>query len=273
MTSSYTESNVLDDLDLMDALGITLDMPMPYANGEQEQQHLLPEIRHNHSPYDPIVIPSNVNQSTFVENYTEPFVLSFPNNSPSQESGFGDGSSVTTQSPYQASSTPGLLSPASDYSSHSPRSSTSRSSASSINSGYSDEVEKPIAIHIAEGAKHKYRHAKEMKIGHGGLKGEITLPSDYKSQNYKIILSVLPACTSKQKVHPCMLHVTVMNQNSKQKRAKYRTKLEYPKDWMVTLEIDRGNVFYIPNYGPCERFQIDCLKDGQLVLGGNNLQV
>ena len=292
MTSFYQESNPLDDimdhilgfnesdkLSQEQNLGVIEfdDMPMTYPNGEQEQQHFLPEVTYYPSPNETIPIPSNHTTSTIEESFHEPYANLFQNNSPSQyidtESGFGDGSSVATQSPYQESSTPGLLSPASDYSSHSPRSSTSRSSASSIYGGISDEVAKPIAIHIPEGAKHKYRHAKEMKIGHGGLKGEITLPTDYKSQNYKIILSVLPACNSKQKVHPCMLHVTVMNQNSKQKRAKYRTKLESPKDWMVTLEIENGKVFYIPNYGPCERFQIDCIKDGQLILGGNNLQV
>ena len=295
MTSSVydEESNIPQDYpDLMEVLGINEDNNLDQGDlgliefddipsmtdpvDEPKLQYNIPEVTYNHAPFNSLNVHSNYPHPTATQNYQLPFYNY--TNSPSQsiiaeysESGFGDGSSVTTPSSYPASSTPGLLSPASDYSSPSPQSTTSRSS--SLTSGRYDEVEKPIAIRIPEGAKHKYRHAKEMKIGHGGLKGEITLPLDYKSQNYRLILSVLPASNSKQRIHPCMLHVTVMNQNSKQKRAKYRTKLESPKDWRVILDVEQGKVYYIPNYGPPERFPIDCLRDGRLILGGNNLQV
>jgi len=135
----------------------------------------------------------------------------------------------------------------------------------------------PILINIPENTKHKYRHAKEMKIGHGGLRGEMTLPPDYKTCDYRIILSVVPSHSSKQKIHPCMLHVTVMNPNSKQKTAKYRTELKEPKDWRVEIDVEKGRASYRPNYGrhglEPNKFAIDCIEDGRIILGSGNLQV
>ena len=128
-------------------------------------------------------------------------------------------------------------------------------------------------ISITTGTTHKFRHAKEMKVGHGGLNGEIDLPSDYKSSNYRIILSVLPASKCTKKIHPCLLHVSIMNEEAKQKRAKYRTKLMSPKDWRVILDVTNGQVFYVPNCGKQECVMVDCLEDDKIKLGSNNLQV
>ena len=218
------------------------------------------------------------------------------------ESGFGDGSSMPVSSPYQINS--GLLSPTGAFSSNSYSPYSSPSSSSSLNGeiytelktlrvdsfsrkpfGYStcenypvnimEQNLQPISINIPENTKHKYRHAKEMKIGHGGLRGEITLPPDYKTCDYRVILSVVPAHSSKQEIHPCMLHVTVMNPVSKQKRAKYRTELKEPKDWRVEIDIEKGRASYRPNYGrhAGDRFEIDCVRDGRILLGTDNLQV
>lgn len=218
------------------------------------------------------------------------------------DSGFGDGSSMPVSSPYQFNS--GLLSPTGAFSSSSHTPNSSPSPSSSLNgenyvdqqtlrmnslsrepSGYStgenypaygmEQNLKAISINIPENTKHKYRHAKEMKIGHGGFQGKITLPTDYKTCDYRIILSVVPAHSSKQKIHPCMLHVTVMNPVSKQKRAKYRTELKEPKDWRVEIDIEKGRASYRPNYGrhAGDRFEIDCVRDGCILLGSDNLQV
>jgi hypothetical protein len=238
---------------------------------EYMDPHTIPQLQPNSLPcHSSFTVPENYN--------TPPSVNYMYGDSPMQyttsESGFGDES---VQSPYAHRSTPGLLSPSSDYSSsHSPKSSTS--SLSSINGEFSPaqypyKYPKQISISIPQGAKHKYRHAKEMKIGHGGLKGEITLPSDYKTSDYRIKLSAVPSLKCKQPIHPCMLHVTVMNRASKQKRARYRTELTSPKDWCVKLDVEKGKVFYVPNYGAQGRFEIDCLSGGRIILGGNNLQV
>ena len=128
-------------------------------------------------------------------------------------------------------------------------------------------------VSIKAGSNHKYRHAKEMKVGHGGLNGEISLPPDYKTSDYRLILSVVPGINSTQKIHPCMLHVTVMDPGAKQKRARYRTELKSPEDWRVILDVVNGDVFYLPNYGPTESLRLDCLKEGKIRLGHNNLQV
>ena len=74
-----------------------------------------------------------------------------------------------------------------------------------------------------------------------------------------------------------MLHVTVMNPNSKQKRARYRTELKEPKDWRVEIDVEKGRASYRPNYGrhgfEPDKFQIDCISDGRIILGSDNLQV
>ena len=248
----------------------------------------------------------NPNQTSQVYDQLQP--INYANQySPYQsnsDSGFGDRSSIPVSSPYQINS--GLLSPPGAFSSSGHTPNSSLSSSSSLNGenyedtqilrmhslsrnppGYStcenspeyhmEQNLQPISINIPENTKHKYRHAKEMKIGHGGLRGEITLPSDYKSCDYRMILSVVPSHSSKQKIHPCMLHVTVMNPNSKQKRAKYRTELKEPKDWRVEIDVEKGRASYRPNYGrhgkEPEKFEIDCIRDGRIILGSDNLQV
>ena len=74
-----------------------------------------------------------------------------------------------------------------------------------------------------------------------------------------------------------MLHVTVMNPNTKQKRAKYRTELKEPKDWRVEIDVEKGRASYRPNYGrdglEPKKFEIDCIRDGRIILGSDNLQV
>jgi len=224
----------------------------------------------------------NTKDSSLSNSYMNTTGLRSPSNSNYQPQ--LNNSDDTLNNPLYINTT-GLLSPLSNHSSgfcdtgsyisSSPRSSINGDiSMQRSNHGSSDETNKQICIHVQEGAKHKYRHAKEMKIGHGGIKGEITLPTDYKTNDYRIILSVVPSEESKQKIHPCMLHVTVMNQNSKQKRAKYRTQLTSPLDWRVVLDVHQGKVFYIPNYSEInERYEIDCLRNGRIVLGGNNLQL
>ena len=44
----------------------------------------------------------------------------------------------------------------------------------------------PKLISITTGTIHKFRHAKEMKVGHGGLNGDIDLPPDYKTADFII---------------------------------------------------------------------------------------
>ena len=243
-------------------------------------------------------------QSSQVYDQLQPINDQYSPHQSNSDSGFGDGSSMPVSSPYQFNS--GLLSPTGAFSSSSHTPNSSPSSSSSLNgenytdsqilrmnslrrkpSGYStcenypvnimEQNLQPISINIPENTKHKYRHAKEMKIGHGGLRGEITLPSDYKTCDYRIILSVVPSHSSKQKIHPCMLHITVMNPYSKQKRAKYRTELKEPKDWRVEIDVEKGRASYRPNYGrhgfEPDKFQIDCIRDGRIILGSDNLQV
>ena len=132
---------------------------------------------------------------------------------------------------------------------------------------------RPKLISITTGTTHKFRHAKEMKVGHGGLNGEIDLPPDYKTSNYRIILSVMPASKCTKKIHPCLLHVSIMNEEAKQKRAKYRTKLMSSKDWRVILDVAKGQVFHVPNCGKQECVRVDCIEDDKIKLGSNNLQV
>ena len=263
--SCNNDDGIETSLDLLENMNTTVTHNPEYQR--------VPEVQLNsptYYPQNPMITP---NYNTVDINYTY-------NNSPLQsnsEYSYGDGSEMVAQSPYISQS--GLLSPSSYYSNTpSPQSSvySEYSVQQPSNQGSSDETIKQISINIQEGTKHKYRHAKEMKIGHGGIKGEIMLPMDYKTSDYRIILSALPSEESKQKIqiHPCMLHVTVMNQGSKQKRAKYRTQLAYPQDWRVVLDIEQGKVFYIPNYGQLnERYEIDCVRNGQMILGGNNLQV
>ena len=131
---------------------------------------------------------------------------------------------------------------------------------------------KQISITIPNSI-HKFRHAKEMKVGHGGLNGEITLPEDYKTSDYRIILSVLPASNSAKKIHPCLLHVSIMNEEAKQKQAKYRTNVMSPKDWRVILDVTKGEVFHVPSTGKQEAVRVECIEDDKIKLGANNLQV
>ena len=74
-----------------------------------------------------------------------------------------------------------------------------------------------------------------------------------------------------------MLHITVMNPHSKQKRAEYRTELKEPKDWRVEIDVEKGRAYYRPNYGrhglEPDKFEIDCIRDGRIILGSDNLQV
>ena len=131
----------------------------------------------------------------------------------------------------------------------------------------------PKLISITTGTIHKFRHAKEMKVGHGGLNGDIDLPPDYKTADYRIILSVVPASNSTKKIHPCLLHVVIMNEEAKQKRAKYRTKPMSSKDWRVILDVIKGDVFHVPSSGKQECVRVDCIEDDKIKLGSNNLQV
>lgn len=283
MTSAYDIQDVLGEIfesELMSTINIEDIDTMSHPMNEYNEPQTVPLLQLNSSPcHSSSIVPENYN--------TPPSVSYMYGNSPMQyttsESGIGDENS-SVQSPFEDRSTPGLLSPSSEegyYSSHSPKSSASLSSIHgecSVQEQFSPaqnpyKYQKQISINIPEGAKHKYRHAKEMKIGHGGLKGEITLPSDYKTSDYRLKLSVVPSLKCKQPIHPCMLHVTVMNQASKQKRARYRTELTSPKDWCVNLDVEKGKVFYVPNYGIQGRFEIKCLSGGRIILGGNNLQV
>merc|ERR1711936_276767 len=68
-----------------------------------------------------------------------------------------------------------------------------------------------------------------------------------------------------------------MNPYSKQKRAKYRTELKEPKDWRVEIDVEKGRASYRPNYGrhglEPDKFAIDCVRDGRIILGSDNLQM
>ena len=151
--------------------------------------------------------------------------------------------------------------------------SMSSESVSPIRDASNQFCHQPKQISITTGTVHKFRHAKEMKVGHGGLNGDIDLPPDYRTSNYRIILSVLPASKSTQKIHPCLLHVSIMNEEAKQRRAKYRTKLMSSKDWRVILDVTKGDVFHVPNSGKQEAVRVDCIEDNKIKLGANNLQV
>ena len=146
MTSSVydEESNIPQDYpDLMEVLGMNEDnnlgqedlgliefddIPSMIDPVEPKLQYNIPEVTYNHAPFNSMTVHSNYTHPTATQNYQVPIYnyTNSPSQSINSESGFGDGSSVTTQSSYPASSTPGLLSPASDYSSPSPQSTTSR---------------------------------------------------------------------------------------------------------------------------------------------------
>ena len=132
----------------------------------------------------------------------------------------------------------------------------------------------PVCILISEGKRPKFRYAEQMRHeSHGGLQGKLVLPQDVTSCDYQIHLSVVPSSTSKQEIHPCMLHVTVMDPNSKQKRVLFGTELKDSKDWRVVIDVDGGVASYLPNYGANAKMNIDCIKDGNIILGTNYLQV
>ena len=152
----------------------------------------------------------------------------------------------------------------------SPRNGSSRRMdvQSTIPSTSSGMAEYPMPNHmslILEESGHTFRYATTMKTeSHGGLRGRIRLPSGFENCDYQLLLSVVPSTTSKQDIHPCMLHVNVVNPESKQK---IRTKLEQAKDWQVVINIDHGNVYYMPNYGTKEAIKFDCIRDGSIMLG------
>ena len=152
-------------------------------------------------------------------------------------------------------------------------------------------IEKSMSVVIRENM-HIFRYASEMwtegspkeqeeveeqeggpikrPIGREGLRGEIILPLELRNCDYRVVFSTLPASRSEQCIHPCMLHVSVMDKNSK---AIFGTKMKEPKDWRVVIEVESGQAYYRPNYGTNEKFKIDCLKNGRIILGTNGLQV
>ena len=133
---------------------------------------------------------------------------------------------------------------------------------------------RPVYILISEGRRPKFRYAEQMKNeSHGGLLGKILLPQDLTTCDYRIQLSVVPSSTSKQEIHPCMLHVAVMDPKSKQKRVIFGTELKDSRDWRVLIDIEDGVASYIPNYGTNAKMNIDCIEDGNIILGTNYLQV
>ena len=152
-------------------------------------------------------------------------------------------------------------------------------------------IQKSISVVIRENM-HIFRYASEMwtegspkeqeeveeqeggpikrPIGREGLRGEIILPLGLQNCDYRVVFSTLPASRSGQRIHPCMLHVSVMDKNSK---AIFGTKMKEPKDWRVVIEVESGQAYYRPNYGTNEKFKIDCVKNGRIILGTNGLQV
>ena len=116
----------------------------------------------------------------------------------------------------------------------------------------------PVCILISEGKRPKFRYAEQMRNeSHGGLQGKLVLPQDVNSCDYQIHLSVVPSSTSKQEIHPCMLHLTVMDPKSKQKRVLFGTELKDSKDWRVVIDVDGGVASYMPNYGTNANINID----------------
>ena len=99
------------------------------------------------------------------------------------------------------------------------------------------------------------------------------MPPEIQDCDYRMALSVVPASTSKQEINPCMLHVSIMDPKLKQKVALFGTELKQANDWQVVIDVEHGNAYYIPNYGDKDRFEIDCVKDGRIMLGPGNLQV
>ena len=155
-------------------------------------------------------------------------------------------------------------------------------------------IQKSISVVIRENM-HIFRYASEMwteespkeqeeverqeggpikrPIGREGLLGEIILPLGLQNCDYRVVFSTLPASGSGQSIHPCMLHVSVMDPNSKQGPAIFGTELKEPKDWRLVIEVESGHAYYRPNYGTKEKFKIDCVKNGRIILGPNGLQV
>ena len=62
---------------------------------------------------------------------------------------------------------------------------------------------------------HRFRTVREMDQQHGGyIDGVLQLPADFKTRNYTVILSVIPASlddpnTLINQIHPCMLRIRV----------------------------------------------------------------
>ena len=64
---------------------------------------------------------------------------------------------------------------------------------------------------------HRFRTVREMDQQHGGyIDGVLQLPADFKTRNYTVILSVVPAAaalddpnTLINQIHPCMLRIRV----------------------------------------------------------------
>ena len=110
-------------------------------------------------------------------------------------------------------------------------------------------------------------------IGREGLRGEIILPLALQNCDYRVVFSTLPASRSEQSIHPCMLHVSGVDKDTKQDTAIFATELKEPKDWRVVIDVESGQAYYRPNYGTKEKFKIDCVRDGRIILGPNSLQV
>ena len=65
---------------------------------------------------------------------------------------------------------------------------------------------------------HRFRTVREMDQQHGGyIDGVLQLPADFKTRNYTVVLSVIPAAaaldgdpnTLINQIHPCMLRIRV----------------------------------------------------------------
>ena len=78
------------------------------------------------------------------------------------------------------------------------------------------EVAFDLSENDASSFGHRFRTVREMDQQHGGyIDGVLQLPADFKTRNYTVILSVIPASLDADpnnllnQIHPCMLRIRV----------------------------------------------------------------
>ncbi len=94
------------------------------------------------------------------------------------------------------------------------------------------------------------------------MEGFIELPLARGSLT--VVISTMPAGESQQSVQPNLLHVTMMDDNTR--KASWKSTLT-PGDWRIRLNIQEGQAFLVTEEG---MKLVSCIRDNKIVLGGDD---